>query len=751
MKRAKNRKSTIAEVEVNIDQMFGLNTFGPHADLRKGEFRALDNFDNYGDYIKSRRGSQKFISDLCPDLNILSHAVFDAGTDEYAIIQQANGADSEFRFLKLVAGSSWTDVVFKTSQLSYIITGSIAKADMMVSNGKVYIFHTSENSILEFNTTTSLFERRKMGMPAPQIKSITEISGGVLKGKRVYATELVYKDTTVTPNVPLIVSGPNRALAVTNPLMSQGALAYTEDKELFNFQVKVDPILNDGTNIDPAISAENDNWTHIRLYRSKDITTATNAAEDLEGESEITGRPDEMYQVQEIDRTTFLATLSGGVYSFNVDNILDDNMPFPLGIITDSRLELVPVPPASTGVFENNRVWASGILKLPGPGGLITSPNIESKIFFSPETDTIYSENMSPLHAIESEPGDGQKMIKLFPFRDDLIGIKEGKTGRVRNADPNLGWTTEDPNIGISNKEFAQFVPDIGICAIVNDQNDFRIFGFDLQWRSTFAGMQISRPIRDEIKGFTAADIDFLYVNGKLIINGGKQTMLVLATEQQSGWSRYVYALNSKSEAVFTFAEGTRALVINGGQPAIEIEAEDVNGDYINTDHNPVTNADVNISLPLTTYKFQDNNGRTLIEERYISIVADASALFLITPFVNGRVWATAFQTIIDPADYPTNTLKETEYQAYQVFRSIGNYLHYDIITTAPCTIYSIMLNTLMQRGSILPGFDPFEILNAVRVVPPFASVSGNIIESGTRVDTFTETGTTTDVIIEGV
>ena len=656
MKRSRPIVPKIFEEEINITHFNGLNTFGPHADIEKQDLRALTNYDLYGRYIKSRRGSQKFLEDICPDFDILQHIVFDAGDDEYVVIQQNEDNLSTFRFIKLSVGSTWANVINKTSLDQYFIASTL-KADMFMSNGKIYVFHSEQNSVFEFDVVGGIFTRRKMGIPALQIFGMLT-STGPLKGKRVYGVELVYKDTTVTPNVDIIVSGPNRSRTSVSPLFGEGRLAYTTENPNQAVTISVSPTLNDGTNI---AAVENDNWTHARLWRSLDITTATNATQDLEGESEITGRPDELYQVQEIDRITFLASLSGGVYSFAEDDILDDDVPFPLEIATADRLELVPIPPASTGVFHNDRIWASGITELPGPEGTIQSPNIESKIYFSPETDTKYSESMGVLHAIESEPGDGQKMIKLFSFREDLVGIKEGKTGRVRNGNPNLGWTTEDEQIGIEDKEFAQFVPDVGICARVNDQKDFRIFGFDLQWRSTFEGLSISRPIRNIIRTFTADDIDFLYINGKLMISGGKGTLLVLHTEQRSGWSVYLYSFNTKSEAVLTFMESTRALVINGGQPVIEIEVEDSEGVYLDNDYNPVTDASSPITLPLTTWKFQDNGGRSLIEERFISIVADLTTKLIVTPYVNGKQWQPAFPLLIDPEDYPDNTLKETE------------------------------------------------------------------------------------------
>jgi hypothetical protein len=324
---------------------------------------------------------------------------------------------------------------------------------MFMSNGKIYIFHSGGNRILEYDSATHTFVARKMGLPAPQIAEVVSLATG-LAGKRVYGVELVYKDTSVTPNVDIIVSGPNRALVTATPEFNEGRLAVAEAADSA-YQIKVSPTLNDGTAID---AAENANWTHIRLWRSKDVTTATNSVPELEGPAEVVGRFDELYQVQEMDKATFLATYMAGYYWFNNDAILDDEIPFPLDVVTGDRLELYPMPPATTGAFHRDRIWASGILNFPGPNGQITLDNIESKIFFSPEASTKYSESVRALSAIESDPGDGQKMIKIMSFSLDLVGLKEGKTGRVERGDPNAGWITEDPEIGIENIKFAKYV-----------------------------------------------------------------------------------------------------------------------------------------------------------------------------------------------------------------------------------------------------------------------------------------------------
>jgi len=731
--RARQNQPTITESELSIDQFSGLNTFGPHADLDPNELRNLVNMDIYSPsavyagsdssrgYLKTRRGSNRLTNSFTGEFDIINHIVFDAGDVEFVVIQQDTDGDSLFKFHALNSYDSWSNVTEKSTGAPMKLYAD-GKVDWMMSNQKIYVFHTSGNSIIEYDSFDQQFVRRKMGLPAPQITSVTGATVGApgtgLDGKRVYAVELVYKDTSVTPQVDLIVSGPNRAVKLASPTFKEGRLAYAEGTDQ-EYVIKVDAILNDGTGME---SIANSNWTHARLYRSKDVTTATNAVPSLQGPAEIIGREDEMFLVQEIDKATFLATLVGDEYTFAADKVKDDDVLFPLDFVSGDRLDMTVLPGASIGTFHRNKIWVSGVKSIPGPNGSYALDAIESKIFFTPESNTKYSESSRALDSIESDPGDGEKMIKLISFKEDLLGIKQGKTGRVPYGDPNSGWITEDHVIGIENADFAQYVPNVGICAIVNDQQDFRIFGDDFKWHSDFAGMQVSRPIRDIIKTFDADDIDFFYMNGKLFISGGESQFLVLGVEQRRGWTTYEYPLNGLSEASFTFDEGRRAAIISRNAPIVEIEIDGTDYDF-----NTVNNTLQTIGYSFTTYKFQAEKGRSLVEQRWLSIVANLSTNLSCVPYVNGKLWSSPFTMLLDPQLYPEIALRETEYQGYNETKPIANYLHYVISGKAPATIYSIMLNCLIQRGQIRAGFDPFGILENVPTAPPWAT--GDIIK----------------------
>jgi len=638
-------------------------------------------------------------------------------------------ADSTFRFCELSETGTWQNVLNKSDLSDYVVTDETEKVDMFVSNGKIYVFSLSGNSIFEWDSATSKFLRRKMGLPSPTIRSVvgTE-SGGTLAGRRVYGVELIYKNENVSPAVDLIASGPNRQVEQGSLSFAAGRLAYTDVVDLATFVVSINNVCNDGTNMESTI---NDNWTHLRLYRSKDLTAITNSIVTADGtiaETEITGRVDELFQVAEVTRATYLADVVAGEYAFPLDNILDDDFLFPNSPVLKDKLEIVPFANAKIGVYHRDRIWGSGVVEVPSNG--VTSfelDSISSKIFYTPDTEanSQYSESMGVLNAVDCEAGDGQDMVGLYVFREDLVGIKQGKTGRIPYGDPNRGWITEDVKIGITDRAFAQFVPNIGLCAIVNDQNDFRIFGFDLQWKSNLFGLQLSRPIREIIKTFTPEDIDFIYFNGKLIISGGKGVLLVLAVEQRQGWSLYMYPLNGLSEALLTFGESTRACILNPGQPGIEIEIEDVD-----TDYSPVTSFTDSIAFDIITHKWQDLKGRSLIEQRYLSVVADLNTNISCQPFVNGKIWDIPFTLLPDPQDYDDEALRETEYQGFSPYKPIGNYIHYQITGFAPAIIYSLSVNALIQRGSIPRSFDPFQVLP--RQLPTWVSITTAAADAGT-------------------
>jgi hypothetical protein len=270
--------------------------------------------------------------------------------------------------------------------------------------------------------------------------------------------------------------------------------------------------------------------------------------------------------------------------------------------------------------------------------------------------------------------------------------------------------------------------------------------GFDFVWRSTFKGLQVSRPIRDIIAYWSPNDMSFMYMNGKLFINGGVGELLVLHVEQQRGWGKYQYPLNSRSEAVLTFDEGRRAVIVNRNQPVVEIEVAEVS-----TDYDAVTTLSEYIDWTITTHKWQYSGGRSIVEHRWISLMADLTEQIQIQPYVNGRIWSVPFGVLPDPADYPHVELQETEYQGYSEIKPIGNFLHYKITGNKPTTIYSIMVNCLVQLGSIAPGFDPFQVLALAARVPPWASTSNDYEETGVATTEIVETGTQTTEIVEGL
>ena len=150
MKRAKGIIPQISEEEPTVEEFITLDTFSPHAKLRPGELRDILNMDIYGQYLKTRNGSEALSSFNAPSYDIISSVTIDTGDNEYVIAQMALTASlSTFFYLLLDGSFGWTPIYLKDTSTPYTVSG-IEPADMMVSNGKVYVFMEDGNKIFEY-------------------------------------------------------------------------------------------------------------------------------------------------------------------------------------------------------------------------------------------------------------------------------------------------------------------------------------------------------------------------------------------------------------------------------------------------------------------------------------------------------------------------------------------------------------------------------------------------------------------------
>jgi hypothetical protein len=659
------------ETFLKLDDYFSLNTFGPHSTHAPGEFLTLSNFDIFKGYVRGRNGSASLngAANKLANRQVIAGVVWDTGANEYAIIQllDAAGTGSEFWTLRLGVSAAF-------SQISGLTIAGTEPADLFISNDRCYVFHPVSNKIIEFSSGT--FTGRSMGLPMPFITSVTAAGVGALTGKYTYGVELVYQ----VSGVDRLVSSPSRQIVssrVINDITVTGATV----------RVVMSSVI-------PAADAL---WTHARLWRSKNQNIDyTDPANPVDAQ----GVPDELYLLQTMTRAAFVAAS----YTFADDQLLDRNFPATADFVDIERIELEPLPNAYIGVQHRGRIWVS---RAQG-----VNDTSQANIYYSNSAGTKYAEQYDPGNVVYAEPGDGQQTIKLVSFERDLIAIKEAKTGRIVDGNPDNGFETLDHKIGISHKRAASYIPGIGIAAITNDQGDYKTFGYDLRWSNQWGGQDVSRLIRNQTAALTTSAIDFAYLNGKLRISDGSGNFYILHAEQGKGWSKDTLPLNSRAELMLTFANNTRGIVVSRNTCVVEIDKANVT-----TDFDTSTDTSIAINCRLVTHRFSAEGGRYILEGKYLSAMAYIDDTLTAIPYGNGLPWpdgVTAVYTnfVVDGSDFNTKVaLKEREYRLYLERRVTCNFIHYDISTTAPCSLHDMRLCVIVdESGMGAETFDPYGV-----------------------------------------
>lgn len=661
------------ETFLKLEDYFSLNTYGPHSTHAPGEFLTLSNFDIFKGYVRGRLGSGSLngTTNKLANRQVLAGVVWDTGANEYAVIQllDAAGTGSEFWTIRLAASQAFV-------QISALTIAGIEQADLFISNDRCYVFHPISNKIIEFSAGT--FTGRSMGLPQPFITSVTAVSVGVgsITGKYTYGVELVYQ----VSSIDRLVSSPSRQIVTTR---IQNEITVTAS----NVRVVMSSV----------IPAANTLWTHARLWRSKNQNIDyTDPANPVDAQ----GVPDELYLLQTMTKAAFVTAS----YTFADDAITDRNIPGNADFVDIDRIELEPLPNAYVGVQHRGRIWVS---RAQG-----VNDTSQANIYYSNSSGTKYAEQYDPTNIIYAEPGDGQQTIKLVSFERDLIAIKESKTGRIVDGNPDNGFETLDFKIGVSHKRAAAYIPGIGVAAITNDQGDFKIFGYDYKWSNQWGGADVSRLIRNQTAALNTAATDFAYLNGKLWISDGTGSYYVLNAEQGKGWGKYTYAMNSRAELTLTFANNTRGIVISRNTYVVEVDKA-----AATTDINTSTDVAGVISCRLVTHRFQAEGGRNILEAKYLSMMANLDDYMYAIPYGNGLPWpdgVTAVSTnfTLDPTDYQTKiALKEREYRLYLERRLTCNFIHYDMTTTAPCTLHGMQLAVIVdEAGMGAESFDPYGV-----------------------------------------
>lgn len=710
MQKTQRKKKQAYEELLSGSRYLGRNSFGAHASLTPDQSRELTNWDIFAgvgadDFLKSRRGSAVLAKASSPtkrgSTDVLGAVTWDIGSEEYLITQEGTSFYSQALLttgdpvlIALATGGAFT--VTNTTQ-----------ADMFLSGDKLYIFHPGGNYVLRW--TGSAFVSFPMGLVAPVISALTTATAGAISGSYTVGIEKVYQ----VSGVDIMASTPNRKttariLAVTGTIASKRIKVTIQATELDNDTL----------------------WTHLRFWRSKNKNSDTT---DPANPIDPQGNDSELYEEALITKAEMGAgsltsiatgaTLPPGnagtqagkpasVYTIEVNNA--DSVFFNLlGI---DRIELLPIPAAAIGCFHANKIFFSGVVD--------TALDDASKnnIWYSNYAGTKYAFQYNPLNFIDTGR-DGQQMMRLISLEKDLIGIKEAKTGRLPGGNVDLAFEVLDHGIGISNKNLAKFVPALGIVAVVNDFGDFRIFGYDLRWAKVMGEIDISIPVRNETAALTAANVTFIYVNGKVMISDGTGILYVLHQKEGRGWTRYSYPLNSVAQRFFTFANGARAAVVSKSTHLVEIEKSGVDADY-STEDDASTNA---ITLVEITHRFQSRNGRDILEFEYLDVEASLTSTMAGVPFANGLPWPSASSEaptafVPDPDIHEDLTaLSDREYRLYLspetvgsvgYGRLLGNFLHFKLTAIGPAVMRKKNLHVVVDEDGMGGGnFDPFQNL----------------------------------------
>jgi hypothetical protein len=725
MQRTRKKQEQTFQDVISVNRFLGVNSTLDAIKINPGESASLKNFDLYagkeGDYIEARKGSRYLRaaagSSKYGSTAIANRITWDIGSEEYLITQVGTG----MRAQALITTANPVDIALATG--GAFALGSTAQAELFISGDKLYVMHPSGNYVIRW--TGSAFVAYPMGLAFPHILAVTSANAGAITGSYTLGIEKVYQAS----GVDLMASTPNRKLASTRILATTGTISAKKIKATLQ-----------------ATELDNDTlWTHLRFWRSKSKNTDnTDPLNPLDAQ----GNDDELYEEALITKAeigagslTSIATGAtlppgnagtqagkpGGVYTIEVNNA--DSVFFNL--IGIDRIELLPIPAATTGCFCANRIFFSGVQDAA------LDDASKSNIWYSNYAGTKYAFQYNPLNFVDAGR-DGQNMIKLITFEKDVIGLKESSTGRIPSGNVDIPYQTLDDRIGIKNKSFATFVPTVGLVAITSDFGDFRIFDYSLRWTSTLNGMDISTPVRSSTSSYASSagnTVTFAYINGKLILSSmSSSAMLVLHAKEGRGWTTYEYR-NADTARVFSFAGGTRVAMVSVSAHLVEMEITD-----LTTDIDTSTDLADTIPVRFATRAFRRNEGQDILEHEYLSINGRfAAGSIAVLPSVNSVAWpdpagSTTYNLTPNASvagAYVSTNVANREYRLYVKPETVGtlkwcpmagNFLAYSLTAVAPCQIRSYALHCIVDENGMGWGaFDPLGLFPTTNTDPSWA------------------------------
>jgi hypothetical protein len=667
-----NRYVSSNEPNLYIRDFMGIDLDTPHNALPPGWFRKLENLDLYKNSgPRTRRGWKVSNASANYSGTVLNLVVWDIGSDDIAIFSLRSSEDSKVRFYykNLTTSGNFGPVVIKGTgsgaQLELTLT---EPPDMFVLNKRIYVFTLAGNYIIEYNEgDTNLFTTRTMGLTAPTIESVA-LGAGDMVGQYAMGVELVYQKD----GIDLAASTPNR-------IRSDGRVTMVY-VDLNNVTLTLD----DATL--PSGGGGDDYYTHVRVYQSRRLdrdTTDPNNPIGPFGPEDGT----ELYPVAIISK----ADLITASYQI-VINVNDADMD-TTEVWEYDRIELTPLPASYTGTVHKGRIYVAGCS---------TVDPTESIIYYSNFSGTKYSEQSNPLQNIPVNSGDGKKIRKMLSLNNDLVIFKETSTFVAQNGNVDLPPVEIDKSIGLSSHRLANYIPKLGLVGLTSDNFQVKIFTDQLQWTNAYGKMEISRQVAPKTRLYAANpnQVSIIYINGKLMIsNGGIDNVseyLCLHHEQQKGWTTGTYPV-ATSQFYFTYANGSRAGIITGGQVQMEIELFDT---YVDS---PAVNP-FPIPVSISTHMFQNNLGNDLLEFHNLLISGTLEDTALTgTAMVNEIPWLTIEDTEFKPN--PNSLMSTQKSGLYQLFlskRPAYPFMYFDLATAGDVTFNFIKWNGIINTDLAL-------------------------------------------------
>jgi len=653
------------QMTATLNSFSGADWSTPHEALDQKTLHDAINLDVVAGRITSRRGSKLLISGSSGNNGFVISAVDYATPHGECVITQTTTGDF---FYQKIDGSNLAPVALKdfAGSTALNLTGY---STMQVSGGRVYIFSSTGNRIIEWTGSNPFW--RTMGDPAPDIENWTTVDG-LLNGSFVYAVECVVKES----NIVVRSSGIRRmrvGLATVIRFTGNRAPVIT---------VKADAY--DGTDLFSSSLA----WTHIRLYRSKEL-------------SSLVGAQNELYQVKEVTRASFQTASR----VFTADNVEDDDLDGST-LVTANEIDLKPLPSAKVGAIVKARIWV---------GACPYEDDTLSKAYYGQTPDTRYAELFIPLQSfIPMNPGDGQSIIAMESLDDSLWIAKECSTWIVSNGDPSSGASLVDPVIGVIMRQSVCPVPGIGIAAMCSD-GFLRIYGRDGSWTNVLGGKNISEPIREVTKNATR--MQCVWHNGKLFVNpcGDDGFIYVLHLSHGCGWTRYKFPTDKNGSAVIDYllqVSFRKALVIIPyACPMVKIENEE--GAYPFYDWR-ISDSQLSMILgEIKTPMVQSVSGMIEVWSitALMSLIVGAIVQHV---YSTGKVWPNASASM---SPDPQGQGMDQNARSYQWFppiidgssknRPIGRDVSFHISFTGKATIHAIEVFGLTQSGPLRVGYDP--------------------------------------------